>query len=326
VHGCDLTCCDGGDFNLIRQASEKNNDNINQDLVDRFNMFIDLLQLQEIRGSGPKYTWINKQLDHIMVTLDMVLVSTKWEDIFPLCFAWSSTRMGYDHWLGLLDSGEGSLVKQNCFYFEKQWLLEPYFIRMFSDKWSNFEKSVYSQKYSLDRWHGCLCLTKKFLRGWNKNKSMAMKKEKKEILDSLEELDTKGLDQKEPELWATRYLLEAKLDNIYLKEECYWQRRSRERWLTMGDSNTRFFHSCANRARRKTKIYSLETEDGLVTSQGDKVSILLISTRTYSAPQSTMGCIWLLGSRLIGRGLVRVTGKSWNNLTLKEKCSQPLLV
>jgi exonuclease III len=35
----------GGDFNLIRQASEKNNDNINQGMVDMFNMFIDLHQL-----------------------------------------------------------------------------------------------------------------------------------------------------------------------------------------------------------------------------------------------------------------------------------------
>jgi hypothetical protein len=35
----------GGDFNLIRQASEKNNDNINQGMVDMFNMLIDLHQL-----------------------------------------------------------------------------------------------------------------------------------------------------------------------------------------------------------------------------------------------------------------------------------------
>jgi hypothetical protein len=88
-------------------------------------------------------------------------------------------------------------------------------------------------------------------------------------LDRLEELDTRGVDQKEPEHWATRYLLEAKLDNIYLKEECYWQQISRERWVTIDNANTRFFHSCANGARRKTKICSLETDEGPVTSQAD---------------------------------------------------------
>jgi hypothetical protein len=51
----------GGDFNLIRMGSEKNNDNVNVGLMDRFNMFIDLHHLQEIRRSGLKYTWTNKQ-------------------------------------------------------------------------------------------------------------------------------------------------------------------------------------------------------------------------------------------------------------------------
>jgi hypothetical protein len=35
----------GGDFNLIRHRDERNTDNVNQDLMDRFNMFIDLHQL-----------------------------------------------------------------------------------------------------------------------------------------------------------------------------------------------------------------------------------------------------------------------------------------
>jgi hypothetical protein len=51
----------GGDFNLIRHMNDKNNDNVNQELMDRFNMFINLHQLQEIRRNGPKFTWTNKQ-------------------------------------------------------------------------------------------------------------------------------------------------------------------------------------------------------------------------------------------------------------------------
>jgi hypothetical protein len=36
-----------------------------------------------------------------------------------------------------------------------------------------------------------------------------------------------------------------------------------------GDANIEYFHSCANGRRRKTKIYSLETEEGTVTNQPD---------------------------------------------------------
>jgi hypothetical protein len=66
----------GGDFNLIRDTPEKNSSNFNQALMDKFNMFIDLHQLQELKISGPKFTWTNKQPNPVMVTLDRILVST----------------------------------------------------------------------------------------------------------------------------------------------------------------------------------------------------------------------------------------------------------
>jgi hypothetical protein len=46
----------GGDFNLIRFTEDKNNNNLDQALMDKFNMFIHLIQLQEIRRSGVKFT------------------------------------------------------------------------------------------------------------------------------------------------------------------------------------------------------------------------------------------------------------------------------
>jgi hypothetical protein len=60
----------GGDFNLVRQVSEKSNGNVNLNMMDRLNMFIDLHQLQEIRRNGPRHTWKNKQKNPAMVTLD----------------------------------------------------------------------------------------------------------------------------------------------------------------------------------------------------------------------------------------------------------------
>jgi hypothetical protein len=53
---CYLPIVLGGDFNIIRHTNEKNNSNINVGLMDKFNMFIDLRQLKEIRRSGPRYT------------------------------------------------------------------------------------------------------------------------------------------------------------------------------------------------------------------------------------------------------------------------------
>jgi exonuclease III len=109
----------GGDFNLIRSAKDKNNSNINQRLMDKFNLFIDLYQLKEIR-SGLKYTCTNRQLSPVMVNLDRILMPTEWETRHPLCCAWSNARVGSDHWPIFLDSGEKLLGQTNHFYFEKQ--------------------------------------------------------------------------------------------------------------------------------------------------------------------------------------------------------------
>ncbi|CAD6340438.1 unnamed protein product [Miscanthus lutarioriparius] len=62
----------GGDFNLIREISDKNSDNHNQTLMDKFNDFIGDYQLRELKRSGQKYTWTNKQENLVLVNLDRV--------------------------------------------------------------------------------------------------------------------------------------------------------------------------------------------------------------------------------------------------------------
>jgi hypothetical protein len=52
--------------------------------MDKFNMFIDMHQLQEWRRSKQRYTRSNKQINHVMVTLDKVLMTSKWEEKHPL--------------------------------------------------------------------------------------------------------------------------------------------------------------------------------------------------------------------------------------------------
>jgi hypothetical protein len=42
---------------------------------------------------------------------------------------------------------------------------------------------------------------------------------------------------------------------------------SKENWLLKGDANLTFFHTWANGRRRKTRICSLDTENGVITSQ-----------------------------------------------------------
>jgi hypothetical protein len=74
----EMTVVLGGDFNLIRDRGDMNNDNIDWRMVDAFNNFIAGLQLLELKRFGGKYTWSNKQANLVMVNLYRILIAPEW--------------------------------------------------------------------------------------------------------------------------------------------------------------------------------------------------------------------------------------------------------
>ena len=80
VQTCDkekLPILVGGDFNIIRSPSEKNNNKFNARWPFLFNAVIDGLDLRELEMSGRKYTWANSLKNPTFERLDRVLVSTE---------------------------------------------------------------------------------------------------------------------------------------------------------------------------------------------------------------------------------------------------------
>jgi hypothetical protein len=90
------------------------------------------------------------------------------------------------------------------------------------------------------------------------------KKLKKELLLKLETLEAVGEENMDETTWRERYEIEARMDQELIKDEMYWQQRG-----APGDANTSFFHMCANGRRRKTRICSLDTENGTLSDQKD---------------------------------------------------------
>jgi hypothetical protein len=56
-----LPLCIGGDFNIIRNSSENNNDRFEEKWSFLFNAVIDSLDLREIEMYGRKFTWANSR-------------------------------------------------------------------------------------------------------------------------------------------------------------------------------------------------------------------------------------------------------------------------
>jgi hypothetical protein len=79
-------------------------------------------------------------------------------------------------------------------------------------------------------------MSRQYLRGWAANKTGEARRTKQGILSKLEEVDKKQECQDvESDPWRERYQLEASLDQIYHKEEIYWQQRGSENgsWMEM---------------------------------------------------------------------------------------------
>jgi hypothetical protein len=80
------------------------------------------------------------------------------------------------------------------------------------------------------------------LRGWTKNISGQYKKEKKEILNTVDILDKKAENiPLQPEELNLKQCLKNRLTQLLREEEIKWYQRAKVKELLEGDSNTKYF-------------------------------------------------------------------------------------
>lgn len=70
----------GGDFNLVRHQQDKTNGNTNHSWSDKFNAWIEIWSLLEIKMSGRQFTWANNQTNLVMSTIDKIFCTTELDD------------------------------------------------------------------------------------------------------------------------------------------------------------------------------------------------------------------------------------------------------
>ncbi|KAF8766007.1 hypothetical protein HU200_007942 [Digitaria exilis] len=67
-----------GDFNLMYEARDKNNNNLNLRLIRQFRNTINRCELKEIHLQNRKYTWSNERRYPTLVRLDRVFCNQSW--------------------------------------------------------------------------------------------------------------------------------------------------------------------------------------------------------------------------------------------------------
>lgn len=154
-----------GDFNMIYQAADKNNANLNRVLMGRFQRFLDDSNVKELPLHGRKFTWSNERSSPTLVRLDRAFCCADWDDIFPDSLLQSAASGVSDHCplvLGLNIVTQG----KRRFHFESFWPKLPGFMDAVSQNWN----APVASSYPVERIFLKLQRLSKGLQKWSQHK------------------------------------------------------------------------------------------------------------------------------------------------------------
>jgi hypothetical protein len=124
-----------GDFNLIYEARDKNNGNINRNLMRRFRRALDASELIEPRLQNRRYTWSNGRATPTLVHLDRVFCNQDWAAIFPTVSLQALSSSLSDH-CPLLLCTMLQRPRRAVFKFEHFWTRIPGFADVVAAAWA----------------------------------------------------------------------------------------------------------------------------------------------------------------------------------------------
>jgi exonuclease III len=116
-----------GDFNLVRDPSDKNTGAFNPVLAESFNDSVRNLSLFELPLLDRLYTWTNKRASPILARLDRAFFNQAWNLALPNSSLGSLPRPTSDH-VPLLITASTTIPRSQCFRFENAWLADPLFL------------------------------------------------------------------------------------------------------------------------------------------------------------------------------------------------------
>ena len=151
-----------GDFNLILDARDKSNTNLNRRLMSAFRDAIQDLDLRELNLRGRKFTWSN---DSTQTRIDRAFCTADWDLMMPGCMLQALSSMVSDH-APLLLTGRCTVQSFRGFRFESFWPRLQGFSQVVEQAW---QRPLGLQNPFL-RLHTKLQRTGKKLKEWAKSK------------------------------------------------------------------------------------------------------------------------------------------------------------
>ena len=256
-----------GDFNLIAEAADKSNLNLNRGLMLAFRGFMNDLGLKDLYLHGRRYTWSNEQLNSTRCRLDRLLYNSEWHDLYPKAMLQAITSASSDH-SPLVLTLDADFHSSRRFRFETFWARQPDFLAQVQQAWD----AAPTHQNAFINLHLKLQHTGHHLKRWGSRLVNDMKLRVAIIYKLIYRFDLAGDHrQLSDEEHQFRRFLKVKCLGIAAMERCMWRQRSRFLRLKEGDCNSKKFHIKASARRRKSFIPLVATGTSTTVDQARKV-------------------------------------------------------
>jgi hypothetical protein len=143
--------------------------------------------LKEIKLIGRQYTWANNLPYAMFEKLDRVLVTSAWDQSFPLAVVTRMNRDISDHVPLLLKCGDPP-HHCNSFRYENCWMERDGFLDTVANNWNSRSFHI----HDIDKRQEKMRRLRRALKGWHINYEGDYRREKKMLLEKLDSLDKKG--------------------------------------------------------------------------------------------------------------------------------------
>ncbi|XP_072950995.1 uncharacterized protein [Typha angustifolia] len=184
------------------------------------------------------------------IRLDRALGNTEWLSANPACNVQHLDRAASDHAPLLLNVPLTKAKVRRPFRFELYWMEYEECHKIVEDTW---KRRAGGNPMHAFMHH--ICDMRRSLREWSRTAVGSVERRLKDTntqLANLEDLDANGqLTEEGLQMLRSAYNRQAALNRqLNIK----WLQRSRLRWATEGDRNTKFFHISATTRRQRNQI------------------------------------------------------------------------
>ena len=241
-----------GDFNEILEQLEKDGGAQRREVqMDLFRNTLKNCQLSDLGFIGPKFTWVNSQVDGTFIRerLDRAIANHQWCRSHGSSVVKVLATCSSDHnplALNISISKENEGRQQRGFKVEASWMLDEEYNGIMQQAWDEGDSGDTAITTAILKLANCQADLKRWSGKKFGNANRELKKKRKQLLQ-LQSLPGTS--------FATDIKrLQDEIDFILEQEDIRWKQRAKQNWYQYGDQNTSFFHAWASHRKRKSNL------------------------------------------------------------------------